>query len=123
MSELKLKGKIKQFLDVKEGVAKTSGNAWKKQSFIIANNEGYEGKEQVFCFEVFGEEKVENLTKFQKVGDEVVVSFNISTNEWEGKYFASLSAWRIEKAEAQEPKIDKAEPFVTDGKNEPDLPF
>ena len=64
MSELKVTGKIKQFLDVQSGTAKSSGNEWRKQSFIVSNNEGYEGKEQLYCFEVFGQDKVENLTKF-----------------------------------------------------------
>ena len=64
MSELTITGSIKKFLPVESGVAKASGKEWKKQNFIVANNEGYEGKEQIFCFEVFGEEKVTNLTKF-----------------------------------------------------------
>ena len=97
MSELTVVGSIKKILAVEKGVAKASGNEWQKQSFIVSNNDGYEGKEQIFCFEVFGEEKVGNLTKFQKEGDTVKVSFNIGTNEWKGKYFTSLSAWRIEK--------------------------
>jgi hypothetical protein len=97
MSELTVVGSIKKILAVESGVAKASGKEWQKQSFIVSNNDGYEGKEQIFCFEVFGEEKVGNLTKFQKEGDSVKVSFNIGTNEWKGKYFTSLSAWRIEK--------------------------
>lgn len=99
MSELSITGNLKTLLPVESGVAKSSGKEWKKQQFIVSNNDGYEGKEQIFCFEVFGEEKVESLTKYHKVGDEVTVKFNISTNEWNDKYFTSLSAWRIEKAE------------------------
>ena len=90
-------GKIKKFLDVQSGVAKSSGNPWASQEFVIANNDGYEGKEQIFCFKVFGEEKVEQLTKFNKVGDDVKVFFNISTNEYNGKYYTSLNSWRVEK--------------------------
>ena len=75
--ELTITGSIKKFLAVESGTAKASGKEWQKQSFIVANNDGYEGKEQIFCFEVFGEEKVTNLTKFQKEGDAVKVSFNI----------------------------------------------
>ena len=101
MSELTITGSIKKFLAVESGTAKASGKEWQKQNFIVANNDGYEGKEQIFCFEVFGEEKVSNLTKFQKEGDSVKVSFNIGTNEWKDKYFTSLSAWRIEKSDAE----------------------
>ena len=49
-------------------------------------------------------------------GDNVKVIFNVGCNEWKGKYFTSLSAWRIEKADIQEPaKVDVEE--------EEDLPF
>jgi hypothetical protein len=120
MSELKITGSIKKFLPVESGVSKASGKEWQKQNFIVANNDGYEGKEQIFCFEVFGEEKVSNLTKFQKEGDSVKVSFNIGTNEWNGKYFTSLSAWRIEKSDA-ETVPSQPQPVV--GVEAGDLPF
>jgi len=97
MSELIIKGKIKEFLPVESGTTKSSGKEWSKQNFIVSNNDGYEGKEQIYCFEVFGDEKLESLTKYQKIGDSVKVFFNISTKEWKGKYYTSLSCWRIEK--------------------------
>tara|TARA_R110000751_G_scaffold292982_1_gene400422 strand:+ start:453 stop:803 length:351 start_codon:yes stop_codon:yes gene_type:complete len=116
MSELKLTGTIKTILPVQSGTAK-SGNDWQKQTFVITNNDGYEGKEQIFAFEVFGADKVENLTKYNKVGDNVEVSFNISTNEWKDKYFTGLQAWKIEKVgattEAPKQELDKGD----------DLPF
>lgn len=124
MSELSITGKIKKFLPIESGVAKASGKEWKKQNFIISNNEGYEGKEQIFCFEVFGEEKVENLTKYQKEGDEIKVQFNIGTNEWKDKYFTSLSAWRIEKLDTVTEKEASAnvQNIGTDSETDP-LPF
>ena len=123
MSELTITGSIKKFLPVESGVAKASGKEWKKQNFIVANNEGYEGKEQIFCFEVFGEEKVTNLTKFQKEGDAVKVSFNIGTNEWKDKYFTSLSAWRIEKDDNDVKVPDLKVPPLAGGQELDDLPF
>ena len=125
MSELTIKGKIKLFLPIESGVAKSSGKEWQKQNFIVSNNDGYEGKEQIFCFEVFGQEKIDNLSKFNKEGDEVVVSFNVSTNEWNGKYYTSLSAWLVKKSETGESSIPKSvvEPFNA-GTIEPEnLPF
>tara|TARA_R110001583_G_scaffold114132_3_gene264597 strand:- start:3180 stop:3542 length:363 start_codon:yes stop_codon:yes gene_type:complete len=120
MSELSIIGSIKKILPIEKGTAKASGKEWQKQSFIVANNEGYEGKEKIYCFEVFGQEKVENLTKYQKEGDNVKVSFNITTNEWKDKYFTSLSAWRIEK-NANEGTPSKPQPVVEIEAG--DLPF
>ena len=124
MSELKLNGKIKSILPVVSGTS-AAGKEWKKQSFIVANNEGWEGKEQIFCFEVFGEEKVTNLTKFQKVGDDVSVSFNIGCNEYNNptkglQYFTSLSAWRIEKVSNEASLSDSP---VISQQDDDDLPF
>ena len=43
MSELSIIGSIKKILPIEKGTAKASGKEWQKQSFIVANNEGYEG--------------------------------------------------------------------------------
>ena len=98
---LQVTGVIKTVLPLEKGTTK-AGAEWQKQSFIVANNEGYEGKEQIYCFEVFGEEKVQNFNKFNKQGDSVTVDFNISTNEWNGKYFTSLQSWKVSKSETRE---------------------
>lgn len=113
---LEITGKIKSFLPVQEGESK-AGKAWKKQSYIVTNKDGYEGAEQEFCFEVFGEEKVDQLSSFNKVGDNVKVFFNIKTNEWQGKYFTSLQSWRIEKSDGVSEVEVVAEEVVED------LPF
>lgn len=125
MSELAITGNLKTVLPVESGTSK-AGKEWQKQQFIVANNDGYEGREQIFCFEVFGDEKVENLAKYHKEGDAVTVKFNISTNEWKGKYFTSLSAWRIEKAEgtATAPTAPVFEPAGDlNEEDSQDLPF
>ena len=109
-----IKGTIKLMLDVQSGTSQ-AGKEWKKQSFVVSNNEGYEGKEQIFCFEVFGAEKVDNLSKYNKVGSKVEVSFNIQTNEYKDKYYTSLQAWKVMSATPKE--IESTEGV------EDDLPF
>jgi hypothetical protein len=95
---MELKGLIKKVLPLESGKTK-DGKDWQKQLFVVSNNDGYEGKEAIFCFEIFGEEKVQNFNKFNKEGDNVEVSFNISTNEWNGKYFTALQSWKVFKAD------------------------
>jgi hypothetical protein len=56
-----------------------------KQNFIVANNDGFEGKNKSFGNIRRG--KVQNFNKFNKEGDTVKVDFNISTNEWKERYF------------------------------------
>lgn len=119
--ELKVQGKIVKLLDKITGQKKDGSGDWVKQSFVIDNGEQYNN---LSAFEVFGDEKVDNLNKYNKVGDEVNVSFNISCNEWKGKYYTSLSAWRIEKVETV-PKQDlpPLEQYNPKEEEPDDLPF
>ena len=86
--------RITKVLDAQSGTSK-AGKDWIKQTFIGETTEEYNN---LYAFELLGAEKVENFNKYNKVGDVVNVEFNVSCNEWQGKYFTSLSAWRIDKA-------------------------
>ena len=117
MSELKVKGKILKILDVESGVSKAD-KEWKKQNFVIDTGEQYNPE---ICFQVFGAEKCENLTKFNKVGDEVTVNFNVSSREFNGKYYHNLDAWMLKKTSAPEiggSKLNESDTEESDG-----LPF
>ncbi len=121
--ELKVQGKIVNILDKITGQKKDGSGEWVKQSFVIDNGEQYNN---LSCFEVFGDEKVDNLNKYNKVGQEVTVSFNISCNEWKGKYYTTLSAWRIEKVEtAPQQDLPPVDNFKPDANlvEDDDFPF
>ena len=66
---------------------------------------------------LFGDEKVEQFLKYNKVGQEVDVNFNVQTNEYKGKYYTSLQSWKIFKAEAGETAPEVAQDEADD------LPF
>ena len=91
---MKAEGRIVKFDERQTGTSK-SGKEWVKQTFVIDTGEEYNN---ILAFEVFGQDKVDNLNKYNKVGDKVSVEFNVQCNEWQGRYFTSLQAWRIEKA-------------------------
>lgn len=109
-----IKGKITKILEVQKGTSK-EGKDWQKLQFVLETDEQYNN---LYCFEIFGEEKVENFNKYNKVGQEVEVSFNVSTNEWQGKYFTSLQAWKVFTAT----QTSDLEPVAVDDESE-DLPF
>ena len=100
---MKVQGKITKILEKVTGQKKDGSGDWVKQNFIVTTDEQFNN---LYCFEVFGAEKVDNLTKFNKVGDLVTVEFNVQTNEWQGKYFTSLQAWSIKKVASQEAETD-----------------
>ena len=110
---MKVTGKITKVLDTQKGTS-AAGKDWQKLSFILETTEDYNN---LYCFEVFGDEKVEQFLKYNKVGQEVDVSFNVQTNEYKGKYYTSLQSWKIFKAEAGE-TLEVAQDEAKD-----DLPF
>jgi len=89
---LEIKGNIIKILDVETGEKKDGSGNWEKQNFLVDTGEKYNN---LYCFEIFGDQKVDNFKKYNKVGQEVTVEFNINTSEWKGKYFTTLSAWKI----------------------------
>ncbi|MEE2953621.1 MAG: DUF3127 domain-containing protein [Bacteroidota bacterium] len=92
---LSIKGKLSTKLSVESGTSK-AGKEWKKQSFVL--NTGAQYRPEI-CFQMFGEEKMEILNKFSE-GDEIEVFFNLSSQEYNGRYFHNIDAWRIEKIQA-----------------------
>jgi|SRR5690554_40065 len=114
---MKVQGKITKILEKVTGQKKDGSGEWAKQNFVVTTDEQYNNR---YCFEVFGQEKVDNLTKFNKVGDEVEVEFNVQTNEWEGKYYTSLQAWKIKKVAVPEAVQETNQPVEED---DGDLPF
>ena len=60
------------------------------------------------------------------IGDEVEVSFNLSSREWNGRYFHNVDAWKIEKVgiENSDTKNFEEPPvFDAPATEEDDLPF
>jgi hypothetical protein len=90
---MKITGTITKILPIEKGTSK-EGKEWQKINFLVETTEQYNN---LYCFEIFGVEKVENFTKYNKVGQSVDVEFNVSTNEWKGKYYTSLQAWKVFK--------------------------
>ena len=71
------------------------------------------------------EEKVQNLTKYHNVNDVVTIEFNVNCNEYQGKYYTTLSAWKIAKKSSN--TQSNQEPFAPatnlNEEEHNDLPF
>ena len=128
-----IQGKIIAILLQRSGTSKT-GNAWKSQDFVIETHDQYARK---MCFNVWGD----RIDQFNiQEGEALTVSFDIDAREWEGKWFNTIRAWKIErgqqpvktaedmyKATAPEyhpdPNMPAHEPFGEQNENRDDLPF
>jgi hypothetical protein len=89
---LTLKGKVVKVLDVESGVSR-SGNSWKKQEFVLETQDQFPKK---ICFTLFND-KIALLSGFSG-GEEIDVSFDIESREFNGKWYHNINAWKIEKA-------------------------
>lgn len=95
---LAIKGRIKSILDVESGTSK-AGKTWRKQSFVLDTGAQYNPD---VCFGVFGDDKIDMLAKYSP-GAEVEVAFNISSREYNGKYYHNIDAWKIDPIGSQAP--------------------
>ena len=114
---LSIKGKLSRKLNIESGVSK-AGKEWKKQSFLLDTGSQYNPE---ICFQLFGEEKIEILNHHSE-GDKVEVSFNLSSKEYNGRYFHNIDAWRIENISESNKEEDPPE-FNAPATEEDDLPF
>ena len=115
---LSVKGQLTRKLSVESGTSK-AGNEWKKQSFLIDTGNQYNPE---ICFQLFGEEKIEMLNHHDE-GSKVEVSFNLSSREYNGRYFHNIDAWRIEGIEKSEQASEDIPEFNSSDNDEDDLPF
>ncbi len=92
---LELEGKIITKLPVQSGTS--ARGPWSKQEFVIEYQEGNYPTQ--VCMNVWGDDKVKDLEQFQ-AGETVKVSFNLSSREYNGRWYSDIRAWRIEHAGA-----------------------
>lgn len=90
---MELEGKIARKMNVQTGTS--ARGAWSKQEFVLEYQEGNYPSQ--VCMNVWGEDKVRDLDRYQ-VGDRVRISFNLSSREYNGRWYTDVRAWRIEPA-------------------------
>lgn len=91
---MEIVGKIVQVLPAQEGVSKSTGNPWKIQSYILETLEQYPRK---VCFEIFGEDRIKNNPC--EIDQIVTVSFDIESREFNGRWYTSIRAWRVQQGD------------------------
>ena len=99
---MEISGKIIQVLPEQGGVSKTSGKEWKLQAYVLETQEQYPRKVH---FEVFGEDRIK--ANPCQLDDIVTVSFDIESREFNGRWYTSIRAWKI-----QQGIVDAAAPQV-----------
>ncbi len=97
-----LSGTIKEIFD-----EQTFASGFNKREFVVTDEtEKYPQDIKFECVK----EKVELVNQLSK-GDRVKVTFDIRGNEWQGKYYVNLSAWKIETFAAGAGDHNEPPPF------------
>ncbi len=86
---MELSGKIIQVLEVVSGQGQNG--TWKRQDFILEVPGQYPKK---ICITVFGD-KVDQFNV--KQGEDVRVEADIESREYNGRWFTSVKAWKIDR--------------------------
>ena len=89
---MQITGKLVQKLERETGVSK-SGKTWEKQSILVEQAGAEYNKEVAISF--FGD-KIKSLRDVE-VGSDVSVSINLSSREYNGKYYHNIDGWFIAK--------------------------
>ena len=84
-------GKAIAALPVKNGVSKKTGEQWQYREYVIETQEQFPKK---MCFEVFGTEKLKEFNI--RNNDLIKVYFDITAREYNGKWYNSIRAWKVE---------------------------
>ena len=122
MESIVIEGRLIQILTAQEG--QSTRGAWKKQDFVIETSEQYPKKVCISCWN----EKTDELSKFQ-LNDNLKVSVNIESREYNSKWYTDVKAWRIDQLNDSAPVSNNNEAndnvsgvsFTSDDND--DLPF
>lgn len=102
---MELAGKVIAVLEPRGGVSKT-GNEWKVQEYVIETHDQYPKK---MCFDVFGADKIAQFNI--QIGEEISVSFDVDAREWNGRWFNSIRAWKVDRVGAPSTAMPGDAPF------------
>ena len=84
-------GKAIAALPVKSGVSQRTGEQWQSREYVIETQEQYPKK---MCFEVFGTDKLKEFNI--RNNDLIKVHFDITAREYNGKWYNTIRAWKVE---------------------------
>ncbi|MFM7731479.1 MAG: DUF3127 domain-containing protein [Flavobacteriales bacterium] len=100
-NKMELTGKLKLIRD-----EQTFASGFKKREFVITTEEQYPND---IIFELL-KDKTGLVMNYQP-GERVKISFDLRGREWQDKYFNSLVAWRVERADQPSAGNDRSETF------------
>lgn len=100
---MEIRGRLIHVLALQSGEGKNG--PWKKQDFVIETDGQYPKK---VCLSIWGDKYNET---FLSIGNELVVSFDAESREYNGRWFTDLKAWKIELAGSESADAPAPAPY------------
>ena len=94
---MEITGKIIAVLPARSGVSARTGSEWKVQEYVLETQEQYPRK---MCFDVFGSDKIDQFNI--QLGEVLTVSFDIDAREYQGRWYNSIRAWKVDRVSADQ---------------------
>lgn len=114
---MEISGKVIAILPLQSGEGKNG--TWRSQDYVIETGGQYPKK---ICFNLFGD-KIDQFPI--AIDDSLKVSFDVESKEYNGRWFTSIRAWKVEKEVGAQimdiPPVAHAD--VPPAGKESDLPF
>jgi single-stranded DNA-binding protein len=115
---MEAKGRVIQVMPTESGITK-AGKGWSKTTFVIETGGEYPKK---IAIDVMGDK-----VQLPNVGEDVTVSLNIESREYNGKWYSNVNAWKVETGAGQSaptaPTAPSANPSAKVAAADDDLPF
>ena len=91
--DILVSGQIVQILPLQQGVSQKTGTPWMTAQYIIEHEGGQYPRRMVF--DVKGQQRIQEMNL--QVGEQVMLHLNIDCREYQGKYYNSIEAWKVER--------------------------
>ena len=91
-----------------------------KNAFVVEWQDN--GYTQKLCLEVMGEDKFEKMKKAVVVGNDVLVKYEATSREWNGKFYTTATCFYCSNVGGQQTQTQQPAPQQQHSE-EPPLPF
>jgi len=117
---MELSGKVFEILPEQQGEGRVG--TWRRQDFILEIPGQFPKK---VCIGMWGD-KIDQANL--KVGDQVTAHIDIESREYNGKWFTSVKAWKVEKSKGKSSSNDgeippPGEPPLVPFSDNEEIPF
>ena len=102
---MEIVGKVIQVLPLQQGTSARTGNPWTIKTFILETQENFPRK---VAIEMFGDQRIADNPV--DVDQTVTVSFDLESREFNGRWYTSVRAWKVQQGVQTAPAAAPLQP-------------